>query len=298
MLSATTPSEARIRAARQILRRRMFEINAVGDLERWNRRARLRRAQAEYRAMIADRNDEVEWDDFRQFMQRTFGPQNPLQHYTRALVANRQGKQESVSSYSSRFRNVLLKLQTIDRDAYSAAAIVLWYTEGLGSELQAELERDASETLEEAVKSPEKQNEFGSGSKKTAEPPVIAALNTGTPDARPRPVGPCFYCKKPGHRIADCPKRLATGGAVGGGFAKHANSAFPMNAPYAPAPYGVPMYPMPMTGAPSQPVFICQLDNIQLHQLHFRLAKGCLWPSARLPALSWVPRHLPRCQAV
>ena len=160
-------------AARQILRRRMFQINAVGDLERWNRRARLRqavallrgRAQAEYRAMIVDGNDEVEWDDFRQFMQRTFGPQNPLQHYTRALVANRQGKQESVSSYSSRFRNVLLKLQTIDRDAHSAAAIVLWYTEGLRSELQAELERDAPETLEEAVKSPKKQNEFGSGSK-------------------------------------------------------------------------------------------------------------------------------------
>ena len=68
-------------------------------------------------------------------------------------------------------------------------------------------------------------------------------------------MGPCFYCKKPGHRIADCPKRLAKEGAVGGGFAKHANSSFPMNTPCAPAPYGVPGYPMPVTGAPSQPVY-------------------------------------------
>ena len=142
----------------------LFQINAVGDLEQWNRRARLRqavallrgRAQAEYRALIADLDGEVGWDDFREFMQRTFGPQNPLQHYTRALVANRQGKQESVTAYSSRFRNVLLKLQSIDRDAHSAAAIVLWYTEGLRSELQAELERDTPETLAEAVKSAEK----------------------------------------------------------------------------------------------------------------------------------------------
>ena len=143
---------------------RLFQINAVGDLEQWNRRARLRqavaflrgRAQAEYRALIADLDGEVGWDDFREFMQRTFGPQNPLQHYTRALVANRQGKQESVMAYSSRFRNVSLKLQSIDRDAHSAAAIVLWYTEGLRSELQAELERDTPETLAEAVKSAEK----------------------------------------------------------------------------------------------------------------------------------------------
>ena len=77
---------------------------------------------------------------------------------------DRQGKQESVSSYSSRFRNVLLKLQSIDGYAHSAAAIVLWYTEGQRSELQAELERYATETHAEVVNRQRKQNEFGSDS--------------------------------------------------------------------------------------------------------------------------------------
>ena len=236
----------------------LFQINAIAKLERWSDRAKFKqaiahlrgRAQAEYRALMLG-DEELEWDEFELFIRTTFGPKNPMQHFTRALIGIRQGRHEDVATYSSRYRNALLRLQEVDPQGHSIAAIVLWYTEGLRHEFQVEMERDTPASLTDAIASAEKAEQVWkkqnypqtirsehhpiltattserSESEATMSrlieqqskiikllrnkdrSAVVAAMTSEAPRVNDPKIRPCFYCKKPGHRIADCKKRMA-----------------------------------------------------------------------------------------
>ena len=236
----------------------LFQINAIVKLERWSDSAKFKqaiahlrgRAQAEYRALMLG-DEELEWDEFELFIRTTFGPKNPMQHFTRALIGIRQGRHEDVATYSSRYRNALLRLQEVDPEGHSIAAIVLWYTKGLRSEFQVEMERDTPASLADAIASAEKaervwkrqnypqtirsehhpilsattsekseseatmsrlikqQSEIIKLLRNKDRSAVVASMTSEAPRVNDTKIGPCFYCKKPGHRIADCKKRLA-----------------------------------------------------------------------------------------
>ena len=115
------------------------------------------RARAEYRLFVAVTPEtDLSWDSFESFLHTQFGPKDPVCYYTRKLVSLRQGRHETVSGYSSRFRRTLLQLHTAQVLALSDLVVVTWYQEVLRPEFQVELERDQPSTLAEAIRSAEK----------------------------------------------------------------------------------------------------------------------------------------------
>ena len=108
-------------------------------------------ALSEFRSFAASDVHELSWKDFVAFMRDRFGPLDPCRHWTKKLLACKQGSRESVRSFSSRFRKALSSLRGIEPDAVLEHLVVSRYQDGLRKELQGELSRKPAKTLSKAV---------------------------------------------------------------------------------------------------------------------------------------------------
>ena len=89
------------------------------------------RARTEYQSFKMNRpNNPITWAQFEEFIRREFGPSDPIDYYTRKLNTIRQGSQETISEYNSKFRDLLAKLQNVQEDRYPPRALVLYYVDG------------------------------------------------------------------------------------------------------------------------------------------------------------------------
>ena len=134
----------------------LFHVQTVSELKGWDEQRRVQRAvvaltgraRTEYQSFKMNHpNNPITWAQFEEFIRREFGPSDPIDYYNRKLSTIRQGSQETVSEYNSKFRVLLAKLQNVQEDRYPPRALVLYYIDGLRHEFQEDTERGKPQTL-------------------------------------------------------------------------------------------------------------------------------------------------------
>ena len=105
---------------------------------------------------MAMADDELEtWSDLCALLRKRIGPVSPVACWNRKLMTMKQKRDEGVRVFSSRFRNALTQLESVQGSKLSKMTSVSWFLEGLRQDLQAEVDRDEPQSLSQAIESAE-----------------------------------------------------------------------------------------------------------------------------------------------
>ncbi|ETO83702.1 hypothetical protein F444_02319 [Phytophthora nicotianae P1976] len=147
-------------------------------------------------------------DNFEEALRDEFLPPDQ-QHRLRAAL--RACKQTSdVEEYVSRFRKIITQIRDM-----SALDKVDHFITGLKPDTRKEVDYLNCNSLKTAISAAQayERAHFGAARRQTAarrdgpEPMDISQVTTRPTVEQCRRQGLCFYCRKPGHRISDCPKK-------------------------------------------------------------------------------------------
>lgn len=165
----------------------------------------------------------VSWKDFESEIRKEF--QAPHQQQLLRERLSRTKQIGTVQQYAHQFRSILNQIEEMNE-----MDMISYFTRGLQTRTRGEVKYRAPTTLKDAIDIAitydtawfgrengsnavnEKPKQFWTSREAGPTPMELGTIRGQQPNKEVcRKQGLCFYCREQGHRIADCPKKKASG---------------------------------------------------------------------------------------